>query len=180
MSILSKLKQSSFILTGLTSYLRLYIVNKCLDEGRKVVLLTATEINAQKYQSDIKKIFNKDAAVFPYQSISPYELLYPDFYDLSNQTSIITELPQLIIVPARALMESFPAPEFYKKYSLNFKIGDEVSPQELSDVGFVQHTYLASAMAKASFPHPNGPHTIMACGSRPACIVCVTMRTASS
>ena len=133
MSILSKLKQSSFILTGLTSYLRLYIVNKCLDEGRKVVLLTATEINAQKYQSDIKKIFNKDAAVFPYQSISPYELLYPDFYDLSNQTSIITELPQLIIVPARALMESFPAPEFYKKYSLNFKIGDEVSPQELSE-----------------------------------------------
>ena len=84
MSILDKLRHSSFILTGLSSYLRLYILNQCIKEGRKVVLLTSTEINAQKYQSDLKKIFNIDATVFPYQSISPYELLYPDFYDLSS------------------------------------------------------------------------------------------------
>ncbi len=133
MSILNKFKQSSFIITGLTSYLRLYIVNKCLDEGRKVVLLTSTDINAQKYRSDIKKIFNKDAAVLPYQSISPYELLYPDFYDLSNQIRTLVNPPQLVIIPVRTLMECFPDKEFYNNNALKFKTGDEVSPQVLSE-----------------------------------------------
>ncbi len=132
MSILDKLRHSSFILTGLSSYLRLYILNQCIKEGRKVVLLTSTEINAQKYQSDLKKIFNIDATVFPYQSISPYELLYPDFYDLSNQVRTLAELPPVIIIPARALMETFPCMDFYTANSLKYKIGDNVSPQDLA------------------------------------------------
>ena len=132
MSIFDKLKYSSFILTGLTSYLRLYAVNRCVEDGRKVVMLTSTEINAQKYQSDLKKIFNRDAAILPYQSISPYELLYPDFYDLSNQVKTLISHPELVIVPARALMESFPDADFYKNNTLVYKTGDEISPQELS------------------------------------------------
>ncbi len=132
MNILNKLSQSSFILTGLTSYLRLYIVSKAVEQGRKVVLLTSTEINAQKYQTDIKKIFNQDAVILPYQSISPYELLYPDFYDFSNQIKTLMSLPPLVIAPVRVFMETFPVAEFYNANTLNYKIGDEISPQELA------------------------------------------------
>ena len=133
MSIIKKVfNQSSFILTGLTTYLRLHIVNECLDEGKNVVLLTSTELNAQKYQSDIKKIFNKDGVIFPYQSISPYELLYPDFYELSAQIQALTNPPNLIIAPIRGFMETFPDISFYKNNALEYKKGDEITPQDLA------------------------------------------------
>ena len=53
------------------------------------------------------------------------------------------------------------------------------SPQESCSDGFVQHTYLASAIAKGSFPQPAGPQIIMACGNLPACIDCVINLAAS-
>ena len=79
------ISHSSFILTGLTSYLRLYAVSNCAKLGNKVLFITSTEVSAQKYQSDLQKIFGIDAKIFPYQSIAPYELLYPDFYDVFDK-----------------------------------------------------------------------------------------------
>ena len=51
------ISHSSFILTGLTSYLRLYAVSNCAKLGNKVLFITSTEVSAQKYQSDLQKIF---------------------------------------------------------------------------------------------------------------------------
>ncbi len=128
----NKLFKSSFILTGLTSYLRLFAVSECISMGRKVLLFTSTEVSALKYQADLMKIFGIKASIFPYQSISPYELLYPDFYDLSAQVRVLLQLPSVVILPVRAFSEKFPELSFYRDNSLSYKIGDTISPQELA------------------------------------------------
>ena len=95
MSILDKLNKyiprKSFILSGLTSYLRLFFVSKFLGEGKKVLFVVSSEACAQKYQQDLQKIFDIRAVLFPYQSVSPYELLYPDFYDYSEQVQVLLD-----------------------------------------------------------------------------------------
>lgn len=126
------ISHSSFILTGLTSYLRLYAVSNCSKLGNKVLFITSTEVSAQKYQSDLQKIFGIDAKIFPYQSIAPYELLYPDFYDVSMQTQILLNKPEIIIIPARALTELFPKSEFFTEHTLSYKIGGSITPQDLA------------------------------------------------
>lgn len=127
----SYISRSSFILTGLSSFLRLYSVKNCLRHGKKVLFITSSEISAQKYQSDLKKLFDVEGSLFPYQSIAPYELLYPDFYDTSNQLQTLLKEPDLVIMPARALTEKFPDKNFYKNNAVHLKVGDSVSPQEL-------------------------------------------------
>jgi len=139
--------RSSFILTGLSSYLRMYAVNNCAMLGKKVLLITSNEVSAQKYQSDLKKIFNKDASIFPYQSISPYELLYPDFYDVSAQVSTLLLQPNIVIMPARAMTEKFPDISFYETNTLTMKCGDNISPKKLSqslvDLGYKKVTMVS-------------------------------------
>ncbi len=128
----NKLFKSSFILTGLTSYLRLNVIKECVSSDRKVLLFTSTEVSALKYQADLLKIFGVSSTIFPYQSISPYELLYPDFYDLSNQVRALLDLPNVVILPIRAFTEKFPDISFYRDNLLSYKIGDTISPQELA------------------------------------------------
>ena len=137
MSFLSKIdqyiSQKSFIVTGLTSYLRLYIVSLCKKLGKNVLFVVSSEANAQKYQQDLQKVFGVNASIFPYQSVSPYELLYPDFYDYSEQVQILLNGSDTIIIPTRALMEYFPKRAFYEKNSLVYKIGDEVCTKSLAE-----------------------------------------------
>ena len=124
----SYIARNSFILTGLTSYLRLYVISRVLKQGKKVLFVTSSEANAQKYQTDINKIFGIDSALFPYQSVSPYEQLYPDFYDYSEQVQCLLNPSNLVIAPTRALMEYFPSREFYNSKKLCYKVGDNISP----------------------------------------------------
>ena len=143
------ISQSSFILTGLTSYLRMYAVSNCLKLGKKIIFVTATETSAQKYQSDLKRIFDIEASIFPYQSIAPYELLYPDFYDVAMQTQILLNKPDIVIIPARALLEQFPHANFYQENKLQYKVGDTITPQELAkklvNLGYKKTTMVSDA-----------------------------------
>ncbi len=136
----SYIARNSFILTGLTSYLRLYVISRVLKQGKKVLFVTSSEANAQKYQTDINKIFGIDSALFPYQSVSPYEQLYPDFYDYSEQVQCLLNPSNLVIAPTRALMEYFPSREFYNSKKLCYKVGDNISPNSLAKL-LVEYGY---------------------------------------
>lgn len=127
------LNSKSFVVTGLTSFLRLLLVQKIKEiSGKKVLFITASEQNSIKYQNDLKHAFDLESEVFPYQNVSVYEGVSPNLYDYTKQIDILTSKPEIVIVPVKALLEKFPAKKFIDKNSVKLKIGDEIDIQKFS------------------------------------------------
>lgn len=123
----------SFTVTGLTSFLRNLLLQKISEASqKKLIFITSSEQNALKYQNDLKIAFDLDSEILPYQNVSPYETLSPNLYDYAKQIEILNSRPNIIICPVKVLLEKFPTQEFIKQNSINFKIGDEINPQEIS------------------------------------------------
>ena len=78
----ARLKEGeSFAVTGLTTFLRLFLLFKIKKYAKKKVLMvTSTEQTALKYQSDLKTIFDLDAQIMPFQDVSMYETVSPNFF----------------------------------------------------------------------------------------------------
>jgi len=138
----------SFVITGLTSFLRLLLLDKIAEvSGKKVLFITASEQNALKYQNDLKIAFDVDASIFPYQNVSMYEGVSPNLYDYSKQLEILNSGANFVIAPVKALLEKFPKKDFIKKNSINLKIGDEIDTknlaQKLVDLGYKRSTMVS-------------------------------------
>ena len=129
-----KVKQNkSFAITGLTSVLRLFLIEKIkLYSKKKVLFVTSTEQNALKYQSDLLNAFNMQSVVMPFQNISMYEAISPNLYDYSRQVSILRELPDVVICPVKSLLEKFPSKDFYNENYIGIKVGDTLDLKELA------------------------------------------------
>ncbi|MBR1424705.1 transcription-repair coupling factor [bacterium] len=139
-----KIKQNqSFAVTGLTSFLRLFLLSK-INKQKKILFITATEQNALKYQSDLKTIFDLQAEIIPFQDISMYETVSPNLYNYSQQIEILLKKPDIVICPVKSLLEKFPNGDFFKKNSFNIKIGDTIDLGKLSrkliDLGYKKAT----------------------------------------
>lgn len=144
----------SFTITGLTSFLRLLLVQKISEISKKKVLfITASEQNALKYQNDLKTAFDINAEVFPYQNVSVYESVSPNLYDYSKQLEILNSDTQCIIAPVKALLEKFPDKDFIKKNSISLTIGDEIDTKEfaqkLINLGY-KHSTMVSDISEFS------------------------------
>ena len=147
-SIKKFLKSKSFAITGLTSFLRLILLEKIQELSKQGVLfVTANEQNALKYQSDLRTLFNIEAEVLPYQNVSVYESISPNLYDYSKQLDILNSGAKIIIAPVKALLEKFPNREFFKENSINVKVGDEIDVQKfaqnLVDLGYKRSTMVS-------------------------------------
>ena len=142
-------KSKSFVLTGLTSFLRLLLIKeikepfsikrvqpldwkKTCQLKKKIIFITSNEQNALKYQNDLKIAFDIDAEVFPFQNVSLYETVSPNLYDYSKQLEILQSKPDVIITPVKALLEKFADESFIEKNSINLNVGDEINPQKFS------------------------------------------------
>lgn len=135
----------SFVITGLTLFLRLLLVQKMNKISNKSILfITASEQNALKYQSDFKTAFDINAEIFPYQNVSLYESISPNLYDYTKQIELLETKPDIIIAPVKALLEKFPNKEFFEKNSINLKVGDEIDvkdfAQHLVNLGYKRST----------------------------------------
>ena len=74
-------KSRSFAVTGLTSVLRLLLIKITSEISKnKVLVITSTEQSALKFQNDLKKAFNLDSELIPFQNISMYETVSPNLY----------------------------------------------------------------------------------------------------
>lgn len=138
----------SFVITGLTSFLRLLLVQKIGEiSGGRILFVVASEQNALKYQNDLKKAFDIDAEVLPYQNVSLYESVSPNLYDYAKQIEILNSDAKVIIAPVKALLEKFPDREFFKKNSIKLKVGDEIDiknlSQKLVDLGYKRSTMVS-------------------------------------
>lgn len=138
----------SFAITGLTSFLRLFLVQKISEiSHKKVLFITASEQNALKYQNDLRTAFDISAEVFPYQNVSMYESVSPNSYDYSKQLEILNSGADFVITPVKALLEKFPNKKFIEENSINLKIGDEIDTKEfaqrLVNLGYKRSTMVS-------------------------------------
>lgn len=138
----------SFAITGLTSFLRLFLVKKISEiSHKKVLFITASEQNALKYRNDLKMAFDIDAEVFPYQNVSMYEAVSPNSYDYSKQLEILNSSRDFVIVPVKALLEKFPNKKFIDEHSINLKVGDDIDTKEfaqkLVNIGYKRSTMVS-------------------------------------
>lgn len=138
----------SFVITGLTSFLRLLLVQKIGEiSGGRILFVVASEQNALKYQNDLKTAFDIDAEVLPYQNVSLYESVSPNLYDYAKQIEILNSDAKVIIAPVKALLEKFPDKKFFKDNSIKLKIGDEIDikslSQKLVDLGYKRSTMVS-------------------------------------
>ena len=141
-------KSFSFAVTGLTTLLRLLLIKKIQKiTEKKVLVITATEQNALKYQNDLKKAFGVNADLIPFQNISMYESVSPNRYDYAEQVRVLTEKPEVVIAPVKALLEKFPTQKFYEENSITVKVGNEIDLkkliQQFVDLGYKRSTMVS-------------------------------------
>lgn len=141
-------KSFSFAVTGLTTLLRLLLIKKIQKiTEKKVLVITATEQNALRYQNDLKKAFGVNADLIPFQNISMYESVSPNRYDYAEQVRVLTEKPEVVIAPVKALLEKFPKQKFYEENSVTVKVGDEIDLkkliQQFVDLGYKRSTMVS-------------------------------------
>ena len=139
-------KKFSFAITGLTTILRLLLVTKIRKiTDKKILFVTSNEQNALRYQNDLEKAFGVKSELLPFQNISMYETVSPNRYDYAEQYRILTEKPDIVVAPVKALLEKFPTKGFYKNNSTILKIGDEIDTKDLAQK-FVNLGYKYSTM----------------------------------
>ena len=134
-----------FVVTGLASVLRMLLTVKANEYSKKNVLfITSSEQNALKYKNDLTKLFDIEAEILPFQSISMYETVSSNKYDYAEQIKILKQKPSIVIAPVKTLLEKFPREDFYKKNSIKIKIGDEIDTktfsQKLVNLGYKKAT----------------------------------------
>ena len=139
-------KKFSFAITGLTTILRLLLITKIRKiTDKKILFVTSNEQNALRYQNDLEKAFGVKSELLPFQNISMYETVSPNRYDYAEQYRVLTEKPDIVIAPVKALLEKFPTKSFYKNNSTTLKIGDEIDTKNLAQK-FVNLGYKHSTM----------------------------------
>ena len=147
-------KSFSFATTGLTTILRLLLVTKIRKiTDKKILFITSNEQNALKYQNDLQKAFGVKSEILPFQNISMYETVSPNRYDYAEQYRVLTEKPNIVIAPIKALLEKFPQENFYKKNSTTLNVGDEINTKDLAqkfvDLGY-KHSTMVSDIGEFS------------------------------
>ena len=122
-----------FAVTGHTALLRLYLAIQAGEcSGKKVLFITSTEQNALKYKNDLKRAYDFDSEILPFQNISVYEAVSSNKYDYMEQVNILLNKPRMVIAPVKSLLEKFPDIEFYKKNAIKIKLGDEIDTKDFA------------------------------------------------
>jgi len=139
-------KHNSFCISGLTSLLRLILLN-FIAKKRKVLFVTASEQKALRYQNDLKKLFGQASKLFPYQDVSMYEGVPFNLYKYAQQLEILNNLDEqnIVLVPVKALSERFVRKDFLEENTLKIKIDDEVDTAKLAQT-LVKLGYKRSTM----------------------------------
>lgn len=125
-------KGKSFTLTGLTIFSRLLLLKYIFKlSGKKGLFITSTEQSALKYSSDLERLFELNSETLPYQNTSPYEVVTGNLYDYARQVNTLLNLPDIVIAPAKVLLEKFPSNTFFENNSFKLKVGESRDQKNL-------------------------------------------------
>ena len=78
LQIKSNIKNNkSFVVTGITSFFKLILINRIKKyTDKKILFVTSTEQSALKYQNDYNQVFDTYVELLPFQSVSCYEGIF--------------------------------------------------------------------------------------------------------
>ena len=125
----------SLVLTGLTSFFKLILLNKIkVYTNKKILYVVSNEQAALRYKNDYEKLFEEDSMEYlPFQQISMYESLNLNRNDYAKQVNIIFNRPDLVVTPVQALLEKFPQKEFFAKNSISLNLNEDVDLSNLAE-----------------------------------------------
>ena len=136
----------SFAVTGLITILRLFLLKQAAKISKKKILfITSTEQNALKYKNDLKRAFEAEAEILPFQNISMYETISPNIYEYAEQIRILRTKPDIVIAPVKVMLEKFPDAEFFERNSVKIKVGDDIDIKKTGEI-LVNYGYKRSTM----------------------------------
>ena len=143
-------KHISFAMSGITNCSKLFILaDFLLKNNKKLVYVVETEQAALKYCNDLKKLFNIEALVFPYQDGSIYDTNSKNLYKYAKQINILNSAlsNEILIVPQKALFEKFPDKNFFDINNLNIEVDDDINIEEIAlklvKMGYKRKTLVA-------------------------------------
>ncbi len=133
-------------MTGLITILRLFLLKQAAKISKKKILfITSTEQNALKYKNDLKRAFEAEAEILPFQNISMYETISPNIYEYAEQIRILRTKPDIVIAPVKVMLEKFPDAEFFERNSVKIKVGDDIDIKKTGEI-LVNYGYKRSTM----------------------------------
>ena len=81
--------------------------------------------------SDLERLFELNSETLPYQNTSPYEVVTGNLYDYARQVNTLLNLPDIVIAPAKVLLEKFPSNIFFENNSFKLKVGESIDQKNL-------------------------------------------------
>ena len=141
-------KGNSFNISGITNCAKLILLAQMIiKENKRILFSVETEQIALKFQNDLRKLFNIDAVIFPYQDGSIYDTNSKNLYKYAKQINTLENPEQIIIVPQKALFEKFPNKQFFKKNNIVLKTNEDINVENfienLVKLGYKRKTLVA-------------------------------------
>jgi len=137
--------KNSQYLTGLTGSARSFFVSKIIKEVKRPVLVITPDIAASlKYTRDIKLFSGKNTCFLPSQEASPYEQVYSDPEIEKQQLSILKDHPDVIVTPAKNLLNTYLPKQKAFENAVNLHIKAKSDPfdtaKKLTNIGYKRVT----------------------------------------
>ena len=79
----------------------------------------------------MERLFELTSETLPYQNTSPYEVVTGNLYDYARQVNTLLNLPDIVIAPAKVLLEKFPSNTFFENNSFKLKVGESIDQKNL-------------------------------------------------
>ena len=143
--IKSEKKFNKLILTSINDVTKVILLNEFFKLGKKIVFITNDNNRVLKFNHDLMNLNLKiKPQIFPFQDVSPYEVINHNLYKYKDQVNIIRNKPSFIITSVRALMEKFPQNNYFNKYKILLSKNDEIELynliQKLLNLGYKRVT----------------------------------------
>ena len=79
----------------------------------------------------MERLFELTSETLPYQNTSPYEVVTGNLYDYARQVNTLLNLPDIVIAPAKVLLEKFPSNTFFENNYFKLKVGESIDQKNL-------------------------------------------------
>lgn len=84
----------------------------------------------------MERLFELTSETLPYQNTSPYEVVTGNLYDYARQVNTLLNLPDIVIAPAKVLLEKFPSNTFFENNSFKSKSRRKYRPEKSSEQAY--------------------------------------------
>lgn len=139
---------NKLVITSINDITKLILLNEFYKTEKKIIFVTYDNNRALKFNHDLS-VINGDLEpkIFPFQDVSPYEIINHNLYKYKDQINIIRSKPPFIVTSVRALTEKFPLEEYFSENKITLKKNDDIEPfslaQKLVNLGYRRVTQVS-------------------------------------